>query len=88
MLTMGHGVSMSTDICNSSRKISSLFVEEVTKICEEKSLEKGEYTTNVLIAIIYYHNHLQNVWIGAITNRLSKYLDEILVCDLESIEGR
>ena len=33
-------------------------------------------------------NHLQNVWIGAITKRLSTYLDEILACDLEAIESR
>ena len=34
------------------------------------------------------HNHLRNVWIGAITKHLSKYLDDILDQDLEAIESR
>ena len=65
-----------------------MLVAEVTKICEEKSLEKVEDPTNVLITRTDFHNHLQNLWIGAITKRLSKYLDEILTCDLEAIDSR
>ena len=79
---------MSTDTCNSSRKLSSLLVEEVTKICEDKYLEKGEDHANVLIMITDCHNHLRNVLVGAITKCLSFYLYEILACDLESIENR
>ena len=79
---------MITDTCNSARKLSSLLVEEDTKICEEKSIEKGEDTANVLIMRTYCHNHLQNLWIGANNKRLSKYLGEILACDLEAIESR
>ena len=33
------------------------------------------------------HNHLRNVWIGAITKRLSSYLYDILACDLEAIDN-
>ena len=85
---MSHGGIMSINTCNSACNISSLLVEEVTKICKEKSLEKGEDPANVLIMITYFHNHLRNVWIGAITKLLSKYLDEILACDLEAIDSR
>ena len=81
-------MSTKTKTCNSARKLSSLLVEEVTKILEEKYLEKGEYPANVLIMRTDCHNHLRNVWIGAITKHLSKYLDEILACDLEAIESR
>ena len=56
---MSHGGSISTNTCNYSRKLPSLLVEEVTKICEEKYLEKGEDSANVLIMKTYYHNHLQ-----------------------------
>ena len=63
-------------------------MEEVKNICKEKSLEKGEDPANVLIMITYFHNHLKNVWIGAITKRLSKYFDEILAYDWEAIESR
>ena len=31
------------------------------------------------------HHHLRNVWIGAVTKRLSSFLNEILACDLEEI---
>ena len=55
---MRHGGSMSTDTCNSARKISSLLVEGVTKICKEKSLENGEDPDNVLIMRTDFHNHL------------------------------
>ena len=79
---MCHRGSTRTDTCNSAHKISSLLAEEATKIREEKSLEKGEYPTNVIITRTYFRNHLRNVWIGAITKRLSKYLDEILAYDL------
>ena len=65
-----------------------MLVAEVTNISEEKSLEKVEYPTNVLIMRTDFDNHLQNLWIGAITKRLSKYLDEILTCDLEAIDSR
>ena len=78
---------MITNTCNSARNLSSLLVEDVTKICEEKSLEKGEYTANVLIMRTYCYNHLRNVWIGSITKHISKYLDDILDCDLEAIES-
>ena len=36
----------------------------------------------------YCHNCHQNEWIGAITKRLSKYLNKILACALETIESR
>ena len=84
---MRHGVSMRIDTCNYARKFSSLLVEEVKNICKEKSIEKGEDPANVLIMRTDFHNHLRNVWIGAITKSLSKYLDEILACDLEAIEN-
>ena len=64
------------------------WLEEVTKICEEKSLEKGEDTANVLIMRTDFHNHLRNVRIGAITKHLSKYLDDILACEFEASESR
>ena len=66
---------MSTNKCNFSRKLSYLLVVDVTNICEDKYLKKVEDPANVLIMRIYFHNHLRNVWIGAITKRLSKYLD-------------
>ena len=88
MSKMRYWGSMSTETCNSAHKILSLMVKEVTKICEEKSLEKGEDPANVLILRTDFHNHFQNVWIGAIAKRLSKYLDKILACDFELIESR
>ena len=78
---------MSTDICNSARKLSSLFVEEVTNICKDKSIDNGEDPDNFLIMRTDFHNHLQYIRIGAITKRLSKYLNKILACDLESIDS-
>ena len=50
---MRHGGIMITNACNSARKLSYLLVEEVTKICEDKYIEKGEDPANVLIMIIY-----------------------------------
>ena len=34
------------------------------------------------------HNHLRNVWIGEITNRMSSYLNDILACNLDAIDFR
>lgn len=32
------------------------------------------------------HHHMRNVWIGAVTKRLSTYLNEILTCDLNAVD--
>ena len=79
---------MRTDTCNSVRKLSYLLVKEVKNIHGDKYLDKSEDTANVFIMRIDCHNHLQNVWIGAITKRISKYLDDILACFSEDIESR
>ena len=77
-----HGGSISTNTYNSARKLSSLFVEEITKICKDKSIDNGEDPDNFLIMRTDFHNHFRNLWIGAITKCPSKYLDDILFCDL------
>ena len=79
---------MSTDTCNSARKLLSMLVEEVRNICKDKYIEKDEDPTNVIIMRTYFHNHLRNVWIGAITKHKSNYSDEILACDLEATGSR
>ena len=32
------------------------------------------------------HHHLHNVWIGAVSKQLSKYLDDMLACDLSAFD--
>jgi hypothetical protein len=79
-----------TDTCNAARKFNSKIAEHIREVCKQKAIENGVEVTevNVMVQQQDCHNHLRNVWIGAITKRMSAYLDELLACDLESIHFR
>ena len=63
-------------------------VTHLTEVAKEKAIADGEDVSDVIVQTIYYHNHLRNVWIRAITKRMSSYLNDILACDLYAIDFR
>ena len=81
------GAIVNSDTCNGARLTSSLLLDEIEKAVEEKMRERGELG-DPLVMQQDCHHHLRNVWIGAVTKSLSKYLNEILALDLEDIDSR
>ena len=79
-----------TDTCNAARKFNAKIAEHIRDVCKQKAIESGiePSEANVRIQQQDCHNHLRNVWIGAITKRLSEYLNDLLACDLEAIHFR
>ncbi len=81
---------ITTDTCNSARLLSSLIKDAVTQAVGQKIEDCGENPDNEQINVYTQdcHNHMRNVWIGAVTKRLSSYLNEILASNLEAIDFR
>jgi len=81
---------ITTDTCNSARKLSKLLAEKVKEAVVEKMNQSGEEISNDTVNVLTQdcHNHLRNVWIGAVTKRLSTYLNEQLASDLDNIDFR
>jgi hypothetical protein len=70
--------------------LSSLIAEKVEEAVQIKISEEGGDAANTSIDAYRqdYHNHLRNVWIGAVTKHLSTYLNEVLASDLSGINFR
>ena len=83
-----NGAVFNADTCNGARLTSSLLAEEVEEAVAEKAAKDGEDAPDVMVLQQDCHHHMRNVWIGALTKRLSNYLNEVLACDLDSIDFR
>ena len=57
----------------------------MTSVAKDKAIADGEDRSEVLVQKINCHNHLRNVWIGAIMKRMSSYLNEVLAYNLDAI---
>ncbi len=71
--------------CNGWRKTSNRLVKEVEKAVLEKAHE-SDSVTHIPLLIQDCHHHMRNVWIGAVTKRLSSYLDKYLAADLAATD--
>ena len=58
-----------TDTSNAARKFNAKIAEHIQDVCKQKAIESGiePSEANVRIQQQDCHNHLRNVWIGAIT---------------------
>ena len=83
-----NGAVINADTCNGARLTSSLLAEEVEKAVKEKADREGNDAPDVMVLQQDCHHHMRNVWIGALTKRLSNYLNEVLACDLDAIDFR
>ena len=81
------GATINSDTCNGARLTSSLIADEIVKAVKEKIAKEGLDDRDILVLRQDCHHQLCNVWIGAITKRLSSYLNEILACDLDQISS-
>lgn len=84
------GGMINTDTCNGARKLSELLADAVNDAVRQKLQSRGEVDTEDNITSIRQdcHHHMRNVWIGAVTKRLSAYLNNLLSDDLSNIEFR
>jgi hypothetical protein len=78
---------ITTDTCTTARLLSSLVSEKVEEAMQIKISEEGGDIANATINTYRQdcHNHLRNVWIGAVTRHLSTYLNEILASNLSDV---
>ena len=79
---------ITTDTCNSARRISHLLADAIRMAVEEKIQQNGKNPEELTIMVLTQdcHHHLQNVWIEAVNKRLSSYLNEVLASDLSNID--
>ncbi len=84
------GGVINTDTCNAARRISLLLSESVEKAVKEKFVNNRGASEMKPVTMLPQdcHHHIRNVRIGAVTKRLSTYLNEILTCDLNAIDFR
>ena len=87
---LNHSV-INNDTCNGARLLSSLLADAIMDAVTEKRNAIGGACTagndqDILILTQDCHNHLQNVWIGAVVKRMSTYLNEFLASDLKEID--
>ena len=74
--------AVSSDTCNSARKIRQLLVKSIEDAAVLLSVDE------TIILDIDSWNHLRNVWLGGMAKALSKYLKLHLCEDLEYIDSR
>ena len=79
---------INSDTCNAARKCTALIIEEVEAAAKERADQDGRDPSEVMVLQQDCHHHLRNVWFGAITKRLSAYLDDLLAADLDAINFR
>lgn len=89
---LNHSV-INTDTCNGARLLSSLLADAIKDAVTEKRKAIGDDCTagnsqDILILTQDCHNHLRNVWIGAVVKRMSTYLNELLASDLKEMDFR
>ena len=87
-LTKAVRATVMTDTCNAARLEAELIVEEIRKAVKEKCEQDGIEAPDLIAMTADCHNHMRNVWIGAITKRMSAYLNELLAADLDAIDFR
>lgn len=80
--------NINSDTCNGARKTTELIIEAVEVAARAKAVKEGKDPNDVLVLQQDCHHHLRNVWIGALTKRLSKFLDGMLAADLDEINSR
>ena len=83
-----NGATVNSDTCNAARKATALLIEAIEEAAKAKAVKDGKNPSDVMVLQQDCHHHLRNVWFGAITKRLSKFLDEMLAADLDSINSR
>ena len=82
------GATFNADTCYGARLTSEKLLAKVEDAVKEVvAIEEGGERSIILLRQDC-HQHLRNVWIGAINKRLSKFLDNMLAADLESIHFR
>jgi hypothetical protein len=88
-LSKMEGGLVTTDTCNSARLLGKILVDAVEfHVNEKRELEgiNGNDNDNDVVAMIQdCHNHMRNVWIKAVTVRLSIFLNKALALDLKEI---
>lgn len=84
------GGVINTDTCNAARLTSKLLAEAIEQAVNEKFVSGGADAELKPVTVLRQdcHHHMRNVWIGAVTKRLSSYLNEVLACDLDAIDFR
>ena len=82
------GTSLNANTCNSARKTSRGLGKVVVEAAKEAITVEGREEQDPIVLQQDCHHHLRNVWMGAITKHLSKYLDKILTTDLKEIDFR
>ena len=85
---MEEGSGVMTDNCNGARLENKLIAVHIEKVCKEKAVKEGRDPEDITVFQSACHHHLRNVWFGAVTKRLSGYLNELLQADLECIDRR
>jgi hypothetical protein len=81
---LAKGGLLTSDTCNTARKIRLLLCEKIEEAAREKGLPEDEI--NVLEGDCW--NHLRNVWLGGMIKCLNKYLNTALQDELEAIDSR
>ena len=81
---------INTDTCNAAWLTSKLLAEAIEQAVNEKFVSGGADAELKPVTVMRQdcHHHMRNVWIGAVTKRLSSYLNEVLACDLDAIDFR
>ena len=82
------GSVVTADTCRGARLTSDYIIDEVVKAVKEKIANEGSDNRDIVVLKQDCHHHLRNVWIGAIINHLSKFLNEMLVYDLDKMDFR
>ena len=67
---MVKGGEITTGICNPARLLRSKLTTHMTEVANEKAISDSEYGSDIIVQTIDCHNHLRNVWIGAITKHI------------------
>ena len=82
------GGVINTDTCNAARLTSKLLAETIEQAVNEKIVSGGADAELKPVAVLRQdcHHHMRNVWIGAVSKRLTSYLNEVLACDLDAID--
>ncbi len=81
------GVIITYDNCNGAQLTSNLLIDRVEEAVRETLEIEGDKRDPIILKQACHH-HLRNVWIGAITKHLSKYLDKFLGSNISPISFR
>ena len=81
---------ITTDTCHAAHLLSSLIKDAVTEAVGQKIHTDGRNPQDEQIHVYTQdcHNHTRSIWIGAVTQQMTSYLNKILANDLEAIDFR